>query len=72
MRYLLYFVLSFLGWAVLYLTFDLDADFSCVGIVSLGASVITLLAVRFTFKPLKKWYRKNFSKSYRLSRGYDD
>jgi hypothetical protein len=72
MRYLLYFLVAFLAWSVIYLTFDFEADFSRVGLVSFGASVLTLLVVRFVIKPLRKWFRKKFSKSYRLSRGYDD
>lgn len=72
MRYLLYFILAFLAWSVIYLTFDFEADLSRVSIVSLGAALLTLLAIRFVVKPMRKWLRKKFSKTYRLSRGYDD
>lgn len=70
MKTFFYFLLAGLAWFLVLLTINIQVDLVKASFISAGASIATLIVIVLVRKPAKKWFLRNFSKSYMMSRGY--
>jgi hypothetical protein len=70
MKNLFYFLLAGLACFLVLLTIDIQIDLLMASLISAGVSIVALVIISLVRRPLKKWFLRNFSKSYMMSRGY--
>ncbi|MBS1587173.1 MAG: hypothetical protein JSS82_16690 [Bacteroidetes bacterium] len=70
MKTFFYFLLAGLAWFLVFLTIDIQVDLLKATLISVAASIVTVIIIASLRKPVKKWFLRNFSKSYMMSRGY--
>lgn len=70
MKILFYFLLASLAWFLVLLTIDIQVELLKAALISSGASIVTVVVFSLLRRPVKKWFLRNFSKSYMMSRGY--
>ncbi len=68
MQYFFAFLITLGAWLVVLLALDTQADPLKIFVVAVASAIVSLTIWKSSFKPLMRWYMKNFSKSYKYRR----